>query len=73
MRISIGQGKAAGDLRDRERLQRAEPGRGEVAGDAVDAHAVLPVGRDRDVDHRIVEPGPVGVSGADRRVGGQAR
>ena len=53
------------------RNQRAEAGGGEVAGDAVDAHAILPVGRDRHVDDRIVQPGIVGIGGADRCVLGQ--
>ena len=39
--------------RDVERLERAEPGGGEVAGDAADAGAVAAVGRERDVDHRV--------------------
>ena len=52
MRISTGHVEAALDLRHVERLQRAEAGRGEVAGDAAHAHAILAVGRDRDVEHR---------------------
>jgi hypothetical protein len=42
-----------------KRLERAEPGRRQIARDAAHAHAILPVRRDRDVDHRIVEPGIV--------------
>ena len=64
-------GEAALDLRHRERLQRADARRREVAGNAAHAHAVLAVGRDRHVEHRIVEPGIVGVGGADRRILGQ--
>ena len=52
-------GEAALDLRHRERLERAHAGRGEVARDAAHAHAVLAVGRDVHVEHRVVEPGIV--------------
>ena len=38
-----------------ERLQRAEPGGGEIAGDAAHAEAIGAVGRHLDVEHRIVE------------------
>ena len=37
------------------RFSRAEPGGGEVAGDAVDARGIGPVRRQVDLDHRIVE------------------
>ena len=60
IRIWHGAWEAAFDLRDGERLQRADAGRGEVAGDAANAHAVLAVGRDVDVEDRVVEPGIVG-------------
>ena len=36
----------------------------------MDAHAILPVRRHRDVDHGIVEAGPFGVARADGRVVG---
>ncbi len=49
----------------------AHVGGGEVARDAVHAGAVRPVGRQLDLDHRIVEPGPFGIDLAERRVGGQ--
>ena len=51
-----GRGKLPGDRLDARRLERAQPRRGEVAGDAVDAHAVGPVGGDRDVEHRVSCP-----------------
>ena len=37
----------------RERLEGAQPRRGEIARDAIDAHAIGAVGRDRHVEHRI--------------------
>jgi hypothetical protein len=43
-------------------LQRAEAGGGEIAGDAVDRGAVRTVGRQVDVDHRVVEAGIGGVA-----------
>ena len=49
----------------------AEPGGREVTGDTVDAEAVRTVRSHGDVDHRVVEPRPMRVSGPDRRVGGQ--
>ena len=49
-------------------VRETEPRGGEISGDAVDAHAVLAVRCDRDVDHRIVEPRPGGVGLADGRV-----
>ena len=54
-----------------QRLQRAEAGGGEIAGDAAHAHAILPVGGDRHVDDRIVEARPFGIDLTDRRIGGQ--
>ena len=54
-------------------LERAHVGGGEVARDAVHAGAVGPVRRQVDLDHRIVEAGPFGVAGADRRVGRAGR
>ena len=45
----------AGDLVGLQRLQGAEPRRGEIAGDAVHAQAIGAVGRHLDLDHRIVE------------------
>src|SRR3546814_5017459 len=41
-----------------ERLQRADAGGGEVAGDAAHAEAVAAVRGDGDVDDRVVEAGP---------------
>ena len=56
---------------DRGVLELAHVGRAEIAGDAVDAGAVGAVRREIDLDHRIVEPGPLRVSFSDRRVGRQ--
>ena len=49
----------------------AEAGGRQVAGDAADAQRIRPVGRDGDVDHRIVEAGIDGIGLADRRILGQ--
>ena len=64
-------GKTAGDVGDRQRLQRAQPARGQIAGDAPHAERIGPVGRDLDEDHRIVEAAPVDVALAEGRVVGQ--
>ncbi|GJE72844.1 hypothetical protein CHKEEEPN_4405 [Methylorubrum podarium] len=64
-------GALAAHRRHRLALQGAEAGGGEIAGDAVDRGAVRAVRRQVDLDHRIVEPGPEGVGGADGCVGGQ--
>ena len=50
------------------RLQRADAGGGEIARDAAHGKAVAAVGRDADIDHRVVEPGPLRVGHADRRI-----
>ena len=47
------------------------PAADEIAGDAADAERIRPVGRDGDVDHRIVEAGIDGIGLADRRILGQ--
>ena len=52
-------------------LEVPEQGRAEIAGDAVDAEAIRPVGGHRDVEHRIVEPGISGEIRPHRRVGGK--
>ena len=52
-------------------LEGADAGGCEIPGDAVDRGAIGAVGRQVDLDDRIVEPGPDGVGGADRRLGGQ--
>ncbi len=64
-------GEFALDRLDRGVLELAHVGGGEIAGDAVHAGAVGPVRRQIDLDHRIVEPGPLRVAFADRRVGRQ--
>src|SRR5690606_37774429 len=61
----------AGDRRNRVVLQLAGAGSGGVAGDAVDAGRVGAGRRQVDLDDRIVEPGPGGEAGADRRVPGK--
>ncbi len=71
LRAHVRAGAGAVDRIDRERLQCADARGGEVAGDAAHAHAILPVGGDRYVDHRIGQPGIIGIAGADGRVGGQ--
>ena len=54
-------------------LQTAEAGGGQIARDAVDARRIAAIGRDGDVDHRIVEAERLRGRLADLRVGGQAR
>ena len=63
-----GQGKAPFTGFAVRSIRRAEAGGGEIARDAGDAGAVGAVGRDVDVDHRVVEAGIVGIGRADRRV-----
>ncbi len=63
---------ASSDQRaNRTLAQGAEASGGEIAGDAADAEAIGAVGRDRDVEHRILEPGISGIALADRRFGGK--
>ena len=50
-----GRVEAALDLLGVERLQRAEALRREIARDAVDAQRIGAVGRDLDIDHRVIE------------------
>ena len=52
-------------------LELADVGRAEIARDAVHAGAIGAVGRQIDLDHRIVEAGIFGVGAADRRIGRQ--
>ena len=59
-------------LRARERERQAEV-RGELAGDADDAHRVGAVRRDREVEHDVVETEHLAHVGAERRVGRRAR
>ena len=61
-------GELALDRLDRRILELAHVGGGKIARDAVHAGAVAAVRRQIDLDHRIVEAGPVGVRRADRRV-----
>ena len=50
------------------RLQRAEPGRGELARDAEHAEAVAAVRRHGDIDHRPLDPDHLAAGRADRRI-----
>ena len=54
----------------RERSQRAQPRSGEIAGDAAHPHAVLAVGGDRNIEHRVAAL-IVRKGHADRRIGWQ--
>ena len=54
-----GQGKVPFDRLYRAVLEGADGGRAEIAGDAVDAGAVRPVGREIDFDHRLAERRPI--------------
>ncbi len=51
--------------------QLAHVSGGEIARDAIDAGAVAAVGGEIDLDHGIVESGPLGISRSDRRIGGK--
>ena len=66
-----GQGKSALHRLYDAVLEGADGGGAEIAGDAVDAGAVGPVGREIDLDHRLAERGIVSVAFPDRRVGRQ--
>src|SRR3546814_19662828 len=59
---------AAADRRNLRLFQRAEARRRKIARDAVHTHAVLPVGRDGAVQHRVVQPRPFGEDLAHRRI-----
>ena len=49
-------------------LKRADPGRRKIPRHAADGETVAAIGRDRDLDHRIIQPGPGGIGRAHRRV-----
>ena len=49
-------GERAARLRRIQRFQRAEPGGGQIAGDAADTGAVLAVGRQANLDDGIAQP-----------------
>ena len=66
-----GTGPIALHRHDRPLDEIADAGGGEIAGDAAHAQRIRAIGRDRDVDHRIVEAGIDGIGLTDRRVGGQ--
>ena len=55
-------------LLGRPRLQRADARRGEIARNAAHGKAIAAVRCHADIDHRVVEPGPVRVGHADRRI-----
>ena len=59
------------DQRHVERLQRAEPGRRQVARNPAHPHAILPIGGDRHIEHRIVDPGIIGKTCPHRGIGGK--
>ena len=61
-------GKLALDRLDRRVLELAHVGGGKIAGDAVHAGAIGAVRRQVDLDHRIVEAGPLRIVRADRRI-----
>ena len=67
-------GRVFETARDRlggEGNERTYARRREIPGDAVNAETIAAVGRDGDVDHRIVEPEDGSRGGADRRVVGE--
>src|SRR6185437_10714257 len=66
-----GAGKRAFHRLGRAVFEVADGGRAEIAGNAVDASAIRPVGREIDLDHRIAYRRPFDVGFSDRRVGGQ--
>ena len=53
---------------DRARFQPAETGGVQIAGDAMHAGGVGTIGRQIDLDDRVVEPRPFGVGRADGRI-----
>ncbi len=61
-------GKLALDRLDRRFFELTHVGGGKIAGDAVHAGAVGAIRRQIDLDHRIVEAGPLRVIFADRRI-----
>ena len=54
-----------------KRLQPADAQRRQITRDAAHAHAILAVGGDRHVEHRVADAGIIGIARADRRIGGQ--
>ncbi len=64
-------GKFAFDSLDAGVLELTHVGSGKIARDAVHGGAIGAIGRQVDLDHRIVQPCPVRVVRADRRVVGQ--
>ena len=63
-----GAGELAGHGRNRRRDQAAEIRCGEIAGDSRNTHGIRPIGREINVDDGIVEPRPLRISDADRRI-----
>ncbi len=66
-----GSREAAGNGSDRAILQTPETGGSQIARNAIDAGAIAAIGRQRNIDHRIVEVECGGSGGANGRVGGQ--
>ncbi len=66
--MPIGERKRPGTGLVSSGFSLAEPGRREIAGDAVDAEAIGAVRRHLDVDDGVAETDQIGVSGPDRRV-----
>ena len=52
-------------------FQRPQSRRCQITRNSAHAHAILPVGGDRDINHWIIQIGIVGKRGANRCVGGQ--
>ena len=68
---ATGQGNSPLTGLDGRILEFPHVGGAEVARDAVHARAVGAIGRQIDLDHGVIEPGPLRVVRADRRVLGQ--
>ncbi len=56
------------DRRRRPRLQRPNPRRRQIRAHPTHTQRIAAVRRDRDIDHRVIEPGVDRVGGPDRRI-----